>query len=145
MAWSTMKKLFSSGGANAKPMESPQGAPVSRILNSLKTFREAWIASWTEIGNGNLPDADAIENARKALVEALADHPVGFEVPRLQKFLRTSAIEYVSALQAFDVTAQALYQARAQFNHGLVDAMVEGEDAMVKVQGRQGAFWESIV
>ncbi|MDZ4837057.1 MAG: VWA domain-containing protein [Candidatus Melainabacteria bacterium] len=144
-AWSTMKKLFSFGGANGKPIQSPEGAPVSRILNALKTFREAWIASWTEIGKGNVPDADAIENYRKALVEALADHPVGFEVPRLQKFLRTSAIEYVSALQAFDVTAAALYQARAQFNHGLVDAMVEGEDAMVKVQGRQGAFWESIV
>lgn len=140
-----MKKLFSGAGANAKPIESPQGAPVSRILNALRDFREAWMASWTEIGKGMVPDADVIENARKALIEALADHPVGFEVPRLQKFLRTSAIEYVAALQAFDVTASKLYQARAQFNYGLVDAMVEGEDAMVKVQGRQGAFWESIV
>lgn len=144
-AWSTMKKLFSGGAANSKPMESPEGAPVSRILNALKQFREAWMASWTEIGKGGVPDADVIENTRKALIEALADHPVGFEVPRLQKFLRTSAIEYVAALQASDVTASKLYQARAQFNHGLVDAMVEGEDAMVKVQGRQGAFWQSIV
>ena len=140
-----MKKLFSGGAANAKPMESPEGAPVARILNALKQFREAWMASWTEIGKGSVPDADVIENTRKALIEALADHPVGFEVPRLQKFLRTSAIEYVAALQASDVTASKLYQARAQFNHGLVDAMVEGEDAMVKVQGRQGAFWQSIV
>lgn len=144
-AWSTMKKLFSAGNSNSKPLESPQGAPVARILNALKNFREAWMASWTEIGKGGVPDADLIENARKALIEALADHPVGFEVPRLQKFLRTSAIEYVAALQASDVSASKLFQARAQFNHGLVDAMVEGEDAMVKVQGRQGAFWESIV
>jgi Ca-activated chloride channel homolog len=144
-AWSTMKKLFSGAGADAKPMQSPEGAPVSRILNALKSFREAWMASWTQIGGGGVPDADVIENARKSLIEALADHPVGFQVPRLQKFLRTSAIEYVAALQTFDVTASTLYQARGRFNHGLVDAMVEAEDAMVKVQGRQGAFWESIV
>ncbi len=144
-AWSTMKKFFSGAGAEAEPMQSPEGAPVSRILNALKLFREAWMASWTEIGGGSVPDADVIENARKSLIEALADHPVGFQVPRLQKFLRTSAIEYVAALQTFDVTASTLYQARGRFNHGLVDAMVEAEDAMVKVQGRQGAFWESIV
>jgi len=140
--WSTMKKLF--GSANEPPVQPP-GAPINRLINALKAFRVAWMSSWLEVGKGCVPNADKVETARKELVEALADHPVGFEVPLIQKFLRSSAIEYVAALQATDVTAWALYKSRTRFHDGFVDAMVEAEAGMLQLQGRQGAFWETNV
>jgi Ca-activated chloride channel family protein len=140
--WSTMKKLFKSSEQKAN---TPNGAPVNRVINALTAFREGWVASWVQVGNGILPDADQVERIRKELVEALSDHPVGFEVPLLNKFLRSSAIDYVAALQASDVTASALFKSRSRFHDGFVDAMVEAETAISQVQGRQGAFWESNV
>lgn len=140
--WSTMKRLFKSSEQKAN---TPNGAPVNRVINALIAFREGWVASWLEVGKGILPDADEIERIRKELVEALSDHPVGFEVPLLNKFLRSSAIDYVAALQASDVTASAIFKSRSRFHDGFVDAMVEAEAAILQVQGRQGAFWESNV
>jgi Ca-activated chloride channel family protein len=140
--WSTMKKLFT---ASAEKAQTPNGAPVNRVINALTAFREAWIASWIQIGKGAVPDADKIEAVRKELIEALSDHPVGFEVPLIQKFLRSSAIKYVAALQASDVSAWSIYKSRSRFHDGFVDAMVEAEAAILQVQGRQGAFWESNV
>jgi hypothetical protein len=137
-----MKRLFKSSEQKAN---TPNGAPVNRVINALIAFREGWVASWLEVGKGILPDADEIERIRKELVEALSDHPVGFEVPLLNKFLRSSAIDYVAALQASDVTASAIFKSRSRFHDGFVDAMVEAEAAILQVQGRQGAFWESNV
>lgn len=140
--WSTMKKLFKSTEQKA---DTPNGAPVNRVINALIAFRETWVASWTSLGRGQVPDADEIERVRKQLVEALSDHPVGFEVPLISKFLRSSAIDYVAALQASDVTASVVFKSRSRFHEGFVDAMVEAEAAVLQVQGRQGAFWESNV
>lgn len=141
-AWSTLKKLFK---GSSEKVQTSNGKLIDRVINALAAFRDAWVASWVEVGKGGLPEADKIELARKELVEALADHPVGFEVPLLQKFLRTSAIEYVAALRASDASAWAIYKSRSRFHEGFVDAMVEAEVAAATVQGRQGAFWESNV
>ena len=140
--WSTMKKLFTNSEQKA---DSPNNAPVNRVINALTAFRQTWMSSWVSLGKGNKPDANEIERVRKELVDALSDHPVGFEVPLISRFLRSAAVDYVAALQASDVTASAIFKSRARFHDGFIDAMVEAEAAVLQVQGRQGAFWESNV
>ncbi|MBX9669053.1 MAG: VIT and VWA domain-containing protein [Candidatus Obscuribacterales bacterium] len=139
----TLKQFFKSmnlGGSSA-----PSTAPVSRIVHALRIFREEWMSAWAELANGRKPDSTIISGSREELMEALADHPVGFDVPVLQKFLRSSAKEFVLALQVSDLSSAEIYDQRARFHQGFVDSMVEAEDALLKLQGRQGAFWESTV
>lgn len=103
------------------------------------------MSAWAELATGVKPGSAIIAAARTELVEALSDHPVGFDVPVLQKFLRSSAKEFVLALQVSDLSSSDIYDQRSRFHEGFVDAMVEAEAAMLRLQGKQGAFWESSV
>ncbi len=139
----TLKQFFKS--VNSGRNSAPSTAPVSRILSALKIFREEWMSAWAELATGVKPGSAIIAAARTELVEALSDHPVGFDVPVLQKFLRSSAKEFVLALQVSDLSSSDIYDQRSRFHEGFVDAMVEAEAAMLRLQGKQGAFWESSV
>lgn len=142
--WSAMKKLMGCG-SNNPPQTTPPTSPMSRISKALATFRQLWQQAWKEICAGSVPDAAPIEAARKELIQALCDHPIGFELPLLQKHLRLSAKEFVAALQTVNVTAEAIFRMRSKLTHDYENALIEADSAMSQVKGRQGAFWESTV
>jgi hypothetical protein len=141
--WSTMKKLFSGGSStNQKP---PATAPFERVNTAMANYKAVWTQAWDQLDQGHFPDVEQIETARKELLEALADHPIGFEVPLMQKHLRATAVEFISALRTPNMTVAKLRSLRSKLDGAYRNAEYEAEAAISRSRGRDGAFWESAV
>lgn len=141
--WSTMKKLFSGGAStNQKP---PATAPFERVKTAVANYKAVWTQAWDQLEQGHFPVVEQIETARKELLEALADHPIGFEVPLMQKHLRATAVEFISALRTPNMTVAKLRSLRSKLDGAYRNAEYEAEAAISRSRGRDGAFWESAV
>lgn len=167
-AASKAKKPAPSGGvfhprASSPPPAPPAGGAVSfrdsmkreepfsdgdrkTFTRALEAFAKALAAARAEAKAGRIPQTDVLEEARAALVQALAGSPIAPEVPLLQRFLRQSAIELVAACATEGATAAGLHE---MFEHHakLFEAALKESDAALA--GKRGApwwaFWEKTV
>jgi hypothetical protein len=139
-----MKKLFS-GGSSPANQSPPATAPFERVKIAMANYKVVWSQAWDQLEQGHFPDVELIETARKELLEALADHPIGFEVPLMQKHLRATAIEFISALRTPKMTVAKLRMLRSKLDGAYRNAEYEAEAAILRSRGRDGAFWESAV
>jgi len=138
-----MKRLFS--GRNSANPTAPATAPFERVKTAMANYKAVWSQAWGQLEQGHLPDVEQIEKARKELLEALADHPIGFEVPLMQKHLRATAVEFISALRTPNMTVAKLRTLRSKLDGAYRNAEYEAEAAISRSRGRDGAFWESAV
>ena len=104
----------------ADPVPSPE------LLAALRALGHEVAAAWRELQAEGVPSADALERARKRLLEVLAESDAGCNVPKLQKYLRATAVELVSALGTPGVTIPFLLQL---FESRLPDFLFAWEEA----------------
>ncbi|HYS10009.1 MAG TPA: VIT domain-containing protein [Myxococcales bacterium] len=121
-----------------RPAADERATPGQRdkVRQALESFLRAFSAAKTG------GDADALERARRDLLEALEESlPIATEVPLLQAFLRGAAVEIVAALRAGPPDA-ALFARHAP-------ALERARDEALAVLGSAGApagsFWESSI
>ncbi|MBX9693291.1 MAG: VWA domain-containing protein, partial [Cyanobacteria bacterium] len=139
--WSRMKSVKGSDPSSSIPPTSP----LARVESSLESFKKIWSEIWIMLCQGQLPDYKQLDEARSQLMDALADHPVGFEVPLLQKQLRTSVRVLISASKNPDIDVAKLVSLYSGLTPEVERALAETNKAMSKFRGRAGAFWETSV
>ncbi|MBI2263838.1 MAG: VWA domain-containing protein [Armatimonadetes bacterium] len=114
-----------------------------RIEEALRDYLKAVTDARAEIAAGKVPKPEPLEKARKALLEALADSDVGVQMPALQRFLRTEAVELVSALKTPGVSAGALTSVFERHEKTLEKAREEAAKALGRAASDR--FWERTV
>ncbi len=139
--WSRMKSVKSTDPSSSTPPTSP----LARVETSLESFKKRWSEIWIMLTQGQIPDYKQLDEARNQLMDALTDHPIGFEVPLLQKQLRTSIKVYVSTSKNPDVSIAKLMSLYSGLSPEVEKALAETNKAMSKFRGRTGAFWETSV
>lgn len=111
------------------------GALIAEFFNQFEL-------AYNEVNAGSLPDARKLESIRTKLVQGLAPLELGLELPLLQRFLRTSAIELISTVNDRTITMPALkafWQSKQpEFN----EIRQETENLL---SGKEPAFWDSSV
>lgn len=105
------------------------------MLNLISAFEAALF----QLDQGKKPEAGLLENTRTKLVLALAPLKLGTEVPLLQKFLRTSAIELINCLKDNNLTQQDIRDFWNSRKFQLDGLKQEIERVL---DGKQPAFWE---
>ncbi len=117
------------------------------VERAIEAFAKAFESAGAEVDAGRVPPADPLEKARKALLDALAATDLGLAVPKLQRFLRSAAVEVVAALSTPGAGADALRPLLARHAAALADARKEAAAALGAAAGgpRGGAFWEGTV
>jgi Ca-activated chloride channel family protein len=95
-----------------------------------------------EIKSGTLTDAQKLEAIRTKLVQGLAPLELGLDLPKLQRFLRSTAIELVSAVNDRSLTMPAL-KAFWQSKHAEFEEIRQETENLLS--GKEPAFWDSSV
>jgi Ca-activated chloride channel homolog len=117
------------------------------VEKALQIFAKAIADARAEVEAGRVPSSDQIEKARTELVKVLAGLNLGIELPGLQRFLRTEAVELVVALNTKCITAVVLKPFFEK--HGKTFEQVRAEvSSILSGKGgsrRSGSFWESSV
>ncbi|MGV8123190.1 MAG: VIT domain-containing protein [Candidatus Xenobiia bacterium LiM19] len=102
-----------------------------------------------ELKAGRLPMADPLDAARNAVLGALAGSDRSSDVPALQKFIRTAAMELIAALRTPGVQPGSLVPLFEKHLDELRKAIREAGDAGALDGGKKGAkddpFWESSI
>ncbi|MBZ0186431.1 MAG: hypothetical protein K8F91_09310, partial [Candidatus Obscuribacterales bacterium] len=119
--------------------------PLNRVSTAIEAYRDVWSKAWQQIENGLLPDPQTIEDAVKELLDALDDHPAGFQMSPLIRHLNSNSKSFVSALRAPNLTLPAIKAMRVQLHVGYEQAMVEALGVIEKALRKGSAFWESTV
>lgn len=124
------------GPAKPKAAPEPKVSKAEReaVRKAIEKLSAALEAARAAFDRGALPSAGPIEEARQELLEALADGEIGSELPELQRFLRSTLVEFLAALGAADPAGA----------RGIWDR-VEKEWALVNAPNSSGKFWEASV
>lgn len=119
--------------------------PLKRVINAIDQFFLEWQSSWDAIEAGQSPDRERLESAYDQLIQALADHPVSFELPKLASFLRLNYSNFVTALDAPNFNHTGVRAMRKQLNLGYEQVCAEVQAALTRALGKSGAFWQFTV
>jgi len=153
------KKQKASGHAKEKREEAKPVLPAGKkdaaaagteTLGSAAGKLEKVIAeALEELKAGRLPMADPLDEARNAVLGALAGSDRSSDVPALQKFIRTAAMELIAALRTPGVQTGSLVPLFEKHLDELRKAIREAGDAGAFEGGKKGAkedpFWESSI
>lgn len=82
------------------PIPEPTLEELTAIAAALEELQQAFEEARTALEAGRLPGADRLERARAELLKALASSMLAAELPKLQRFLRTEAVDLVAALRS---------------------------------------------
>lgn len=138
----------------AKPVlhaeKKDAAAAVTETLGSAAGKLEKVIAeALEELKAGRLPMADPLDAARNNVLGALAGSDRSSDVPALQKFIRTAAMELIAALRTPGVQPGSLVPLFEKHLDALRKAIREAGDAGALDGGKKGAkddpFWESSI
>lgn len=136
----SVSRLFVSKKRSLKPKAArTPDSSEQVVLEKLKTFAELLHKLLEELRSGHVPEAESLELARRDLVAALGSCSSATDLVDLQRFLRASAVELVSALSTANVTAESLQELFEK-------RLAEFEDAQNKALSKLGAsspnsFW----
>jgi Ca-activated chloride channel family protein len=137
---------FGKGGAKEEAKKGPakrkaSGPPpeFAEVEKALDALKKAFAAAHAEVKAGRVPEADALEKARKELMLALTSE-IGQRLGLLQRFLRSALMEIVAAVGTPGVTAAQLAPMFDQHAKALDAAAAE-----MKQASGDAAFWESTV
>ncbi|MBI1271635.1 VWA domain-containing protein [bacterium] len=119
--------------------------PLKRVIIAIDQFLLEWQSSWDAIEAGQSPDRDRLESAYDQLIQALADHPVSFELPKLASFLRLNYSNFAAALDAPNFNYTGVRAMRKQLNLGYEQVCAEAQAALTRALGKSGAFWQFTV
>jgi Ca-activated chloride channel family protein len=153
------KKQRAAGHAKEKREEAKPVLPAGKkdaaaagteTLGSAAGKLEKVIAeALEELKAGRLPMADPLDAARNAVLGALAGFDRSSDVPALQKFIRTAAMELIAALRTPGVQPGPLVPLFEKHLDSLRKAIREAGDAGALDGGKKGAkedpFWESSI
>ncbi len=123
-------------------------APVEDLTllrRALQALVDAFAAARKELAAGRVPSATGFEQARQAVMNALATVSVATELPLLQRFLRAAAVELTAALGALGTSAPALAPLFERHAKALDEALREAGLRFGGPAPSAGAFWESTV
>ena len=124
-------------------MDSSVKPLISPLKKVLTAFFQAWKSAYEALQNGQLPEREPLEKARKELMQALANASEATELPLLQRFLRTDAVELLSALKTHGITADAI-QERVSPHLSALEKATEESEALL-LGDTEDSFWENIV
>jgi hypothetical protein len=110
----------------------------SLVINMTSAFEAAFF----QLEQGQKPDSQILETMRTKLVLALAPLKLGMEVPQLQRFLRTTAIELINCLKDNSLTMQDI---SGFWNSRKSDFENLKQEIERVIDGKQPAFWEAQV
>ncbi len=97
------------------------------------------------------PAATVLEQLRQRLLQMLAPRQIGIELPLMQRFLRSTAIDLISSLSDHRMDAVTLKASWENHRYAFDDARLEAEGRMQRsnttatLQGQTGAFWEDSI
>jgi len=104
---SRSKKMLGSffGRKDAEPIGAPEEKPVSAsdrkaFEKAVEALKDALGAARSELSSGRIPAVGPVDQARKALLQALATSALGASLGALQRLLRSGLLELVAALAA---------------------------------------------
>jgi len=129
--------LHSGGGRAGFEPEPATPAQKQRVRDTL----EAFLAAFADSKAGRGP-AEGLEQARVALLRALGESlALATAVPLLQAFLRSAALELISALSQGGATAELL----DRHTRALLRARDEARIALGEGKPAAGSFWEASI
>jgi Ca-activated chloride channel family protein len=125
----------------ADKKEAATPSECRAIEAALKALLKAWADAKAAAEAGGRTKPDALDNARKGLLAALAKSVLGQQAGLLQKFLRSALPEVLAAMAAPGASLKALFE-----KHGdaLDEAWREAEQALGHAPAAK-SFWESSV
>jgi Ca-activated chloride channel family protein len=122
--------------------QQPSAAEVTRLRGLIEAFQKALESLREQAAASHAGTGDVIETLRKQLLEALASSAVAASVGRLQRYLRTAAVDLVSALATDGVTAtdilDLLDRQQAEFEQAR-------QDLLDQLDGRRPGFWAASI
>jgi Ca-activated chloride channel homolog len=113
------------------------------VEKALAIFAKALSDARAEVDADLIPSPDPLEKARAELVKVLSGSSLGTELPALQRFLRTEAVELVAALRTTGITVAVL---KPLFERHMETFEKARAETSSRLTGRRsGPFWESSV
>ena len=86
-----------------------------KVVQAYDHLDKLLIEAYNQIKANTVPDADKIDRARTALLDALATSNIAHHMPLLQKFLRATLVQLIAATSGFtNVSAQLQELGRLQ-------------------------------
>ncbi|MGH9551929.1 MAG: hypothetical protein ACRD3W_21265, partial [Terriglobales bacterium] len=137
LAESIKRKLFGQGPS----------VPDNKLTKAIRDLHHALEDVWAAISEGRTPPADALAQAREAVLQALVDDTNASELPTLQRFLRVDAMELVAALNSSATTANDLTRLSGSSKTAF-DAVKNELQSKFKLNASSGAstpFWEDSI
>lgn len=126
----------------AKPSRKPDVSEET-VLSKIKVLAELLQKILAELKSGRVPEAESLETVRRELLTELAACPAAPELVELQSFLRSSAVELVSALSTPGVTANSLCEL---FEKRLLEFEKAKSKAVSRLEGGSSdSFWEQTI
>lgn len=119
--------------------------PLERVIIAIDQFFLEWQSSLDAIEAGQSPNRERLEYVYDQLIQALADHPVSFELPKLASFLRLNYSNLLAALDAPNFSYTGVRAMRKQLNLGYEQVCAEAQAALTRALGKSGAFWQFTV
>ena len=117
-----------------------------RIEAALQDLISVVASARVELAAGRLPQPEPLERARAALLNSLAASSLGVELPLLQKFLRSAAVELVAALGSATATAASLVPVFDRHAAALVEARDQARIPLgAATRAAPGSFWEATI
>lgn len=78
--------------------KSGDNVQLKSIRVHLEAFLAAFEQAFQQVKSGHYPAQALLEGVRRTLVQALAPSSIGMELPHLQRFLRSTALELIASL-----------------------------------------------
>ncbi|MEW6730698.1 MAG: VIT domain-containing protein [Acidobacteriota bacterium] len=151
-AMDSISDLFSIGGSKQDEVRKQAMVETpthTAIRQALGLFEKALKTAEAEINAGRVPTAAAIEKARVALLKAIAESDLATQLPTLQRFLRTAAVELVAALETEGITTVTLQPIIERHKKAFEQARKEIEaqlgNSNSNTPGNDSSFWESSI
>jgi Ca-activated chloride channel family protein len=117
-------------------------AELAGLRQVISEFLNDFDSAFKLLKSGNLPDAAALEDIRLILLRNLAPTKLGMELPCLQRFLRASAIELISAIKDDAISSDEKRNFWVSKEFVFAEVCQEFAD---RLAGREAAFWDSSV
>ncbi len=129
--------------------EQKKVTPLASVMEALEKAIQDAIE---ELKAHRLPKPEALEEARNGVMKVLAGFDRSSDLPALQKFLRTAAMELIAAVRTPGVTADSLVplfeKHLAAFRQAVLEARNTGAlngSGGMKKGAKEEPFWESSI
>lgn len=133
------QQLFDAFGKSRQPRDNEQ------LKKSIDSFVGVFQKAFEEINSGKMPEAGALEKARKALMKVLSEDEFGTRVPLLQRFLRGQAVELIASLKVKGADAGQLKPMWERHMKALKQALEEASNELTgsgRADRGDRPFWE---